>query len=865
MMQDYVFTRQEMRIARERRIKYQGPARVNIAQIQTIPPLPQGLNPEGLERLRAIFRKDGCRRMELNNFVPVVVSQNALHRAMSKANISPQNLLNPGDYTPLLEFESTEVIALHGRHRLQVGSEILAPLERWWTVDIYLDVDIGADLKNSLLEEYSNENTPTDGQIYWRVRQYETEQDESSRQRWFVRLSKNKQIRLDQLDNNRNRQLREGFNRLLHIRGLWLNGLRISMLHRVIAATAIEEVLNYLAYIYDTYLYFVDGDQNSLKRIGSDTVNLIHLKAPGSSEKDSIDVRGMVLGGKAFGEFTELERIAIWDRLSRFKGLIPSLYSFFEDFKYLEACSHCVRQMIGVPLSSIKNTMKHSFTPGPASEKSFPIQVSERSFSYLNFTQEQCFDLAYRQVWLFAMRNYPLMPRVAEVNDKLLAKPGLIKADAQVLYDMAKLSHCLGFRSIEIEKALAKSPDRQIALSALLQARKPTQFQYPDSQLESLVTRVVECFAFAFENPGEPPIILADSLVEARARCGMPQLRTFSQDKDHLFLPEMHCIQTPSSNITTLFVRQYVYIAFFGNLDESIFTNRGPNASQDGEARDTAQTSTGTPPLRSRAHQSIDMEIPESADRQAESNDLRLADDDTTMRGTAEDFHETEAEVPIRAYSPSIYSSRLSELSEPSTIVRMNYSASIPDEAGDIQNSSPAMNEANHLEVQSRPSWTIEDDLSQPPSDAVTAIVPYSEQDVDNFRERRRGRTREVRSEERPGQRKEEQDKPPVDMGMTVGFLRWEKNEWILDYEMRNVTEENSAEVKEKAGEYRVKGFMLFDTHLKSITASRCYQTAKQALCHHILLVFAKDYARLNIGDRKVLKESYHTAKWNVP
>lgn len=101
-------------------------------------------------------------------------------------------------------------------------------------------LDIGNDLKTSLIEEYSNEKAPTDGDIYWKIRQYESEQNESSRQRWFVRLSKNKQMRLDQLDNKRNRLLRHGLDRLLYVRGLWLKGLRISMLHRVIASGATE-------------------------------------------------------------------------------------------------------------------------------------------------------------------------------------------------------------------------------------------------------------------------------------------------------------------------------------------------------------------------------------------------------------------------------------------------------------------------------------------------------------------------------------------------------------------------------------------------------------------------------------------------
>jgi hypothetical protein len=48
-------------------------------------------------------------------------------------------------------------------------------------------------------------------------------------------------MRLDQLDNKRNRRLRQGLDKLLQIRGLWLDGLRISMFHRVIAA-AVNEV-----------------------------------------------------------------------------------------------------------------------------------------------------------------------------------------------------------------------------------------------------------------------------------------------------------------------------------------------------------------------------------------------------------------------------------------------------------------------------------------------------------------------------------------------------------------------------------------------------------------------------------------------
>lgn len=92
----------------------------------------------------------------------------------------------------------------------------------------------------SLVEEYSNEKKPTDGEIYRKIRQYEGEDNEAFRERWFVRLSRSNQDRLDQLDNKRNRRLRRAFDRLLPIPGLWPHGMRISMLHRLIATGCVE-------------------------------------------------------------------------------------------------------------------------------------------------------------------------------------------------------------------------------------------------------------------------------------------------------------------------------------------------------------------------------------------------------------------------------------------------------------------------------------------------------------------------------------------------------------------------------------------------------------------------------------------------
>jgi hypothetical protein len=100
--------------------------------------------------------------------------------------------------------------------------------------------DIGEELRAALVEEYSNQKKPTDGEVYRKIRQYEDEGNEAFRERWFVRLSPSNQERLDQLDNKKNRRLRHGFDRLLTIPGLWPGGVRTSLLHRLIASGCVE-------------------------------------------------------------------------------------------------------------------------------------------------------------------------------------------------------------------------------------------------------------------------------------------------------------------------------------------------------------------------------------------------------------------------------------------------------------------------------------------------------------------------------------------------------------------------------------------------------------------------------------------------
>lgn len=97
--------------------------------------------------------------------------------------------------------------------------------------------DMSAELKTSLLDEYSNEKPPTDGQIYRKIRQYESEHNARFRKRWWSRLTPNKEKRLKAL--LAHEEFRDAFDKLLPIPGLW-SGLRIGSLAKLMAVKCDE-------------------------------------------------------------------------------------------------------------------------------------------------------------------------------------------------------------------------------------------------------------------------------------------------------------------------------------------------------------------------------------------------------------------------------------------------------------------------------------------------------------------------------------------------------------------------------------------------------------------------------------------------
>ncbi|QKX64376.1 uncharacterized protein TRUGW13939_11550, partial [Talaromyces rugulosus] len=574
-----MFTSAEVILAKERHLKYQGTAKIKISQIS----LPLEYKPDNVDRLCGIFEKENCDRIALRNHVVATISKENLMRALSDQQTNLSSLMGQqSDRHVHLDFPVGQIVCLHGQHRLRAGNEFLAPYERWWTVDLYLN-DMSSELQTELTEEYSNEAQPNDGEVYRKVRQYQYEASSRFEDRWLARLSPNKQKRMRQLSQPENASIRSAFDALLPIPGLW-KVMSIGNLPRIIALKCDEEIVHYLQYVKDFWSSLVRDDRNQMEKIDYATIKELQLLVPGGLDRRK--VKGLVLSGEAFSKFDRSERKAIWRKLRGRKELIPSLYTFFKDISYLEACASCLKRLVdlaGLRRPTMYSAMKHMYNPNEHVRGHYRVQESETGFRECSGTAEEARDAGYRQLWLFAFRHYPKMPNAVQ-KGKRLVKAKFQGADQRTVHRMAVLASQLGFTSPQILQINRESPDRQLARTALLEARERDDYRY--RSIESLIDRMLELFQEAIPTDSQPSYHQrAFPTVPRRRRCGQPCIEAHEQERKFLFFDHM---EGPSSDneVSALFVRRCVYFAFFGKpsepsqipLDEDVSSHHSPRS-----------------------------------------------------------------------------------------------------------------------------------------------------------------------------------------------------------------------------------------------------------------------------------------------
>ena len=304
-----------------------------------------------------------------------------------------------------------------------------------------------------------------------------------------------------------------------------------------------------------------------MQRIDIATIEAFQGTAPGAFSEDRESLGGQLRSGHLFVNFTEQQREEIWRRVCSASQhcVIPSLYTFFEDMKFLKNAADCIKRLMHLsPRDTVTNRLENMFTGVNQRPDQCIIQISGTAYGIVPGNAGNRLDLGCRQLWLATFREYLDVPPEPQKNKRLLAKPRK-KVDETVLFDIASFASRLGFESEEIRRILRQSPDREVARGTLLTARKPDRFRY--NNLERAIEQMVEIFDTALPVHAAREVGTAEirECFGQPARCGIPHDLDHDRDKRSLFLPTLHgSLESDQTRITSLFVRRSVYFAFFG-------------------------------------------------------------------------------------------------------------------------------------------------------------------------------------------------------------------------------------------------------------------------------------------------------------
>jgi hypothetical protein len=125
--------------------------------------------------------------------------------------------------------------------------------------------------------------------------------------------------------------------------------------------------------------------------------------------------------------FSQQEREAIWSESRSIDYLIPSLFTFFEDLKYLRACADCLKRLVKLSRrKTVRTALGQKFPYVEEAGDEYVLEVAESTIVDRSGRAVDRLDLRYRHLWAFAMRHYPEMPTDAKKKSKdLLAKAGV--------------------------------------------------------------------------------------------------------------------------------------------------------------------------------------------------------------------------------------------------------------------------------------------------------------------------------------------------------------------------------------------------------------------------------------------------------
>ncbi|KAF1840100.1 uncharacterized protein K460DRAFT_399124 [Cucurbitaria berberidis CBS 394.84] len=496
---------------------------------------------QNVKRLEKIFERVGCLRLQEDNVVNAVIPDDDLSVALASRGMTLDELRSvqwPQD-APVLDLRNVK--CLSGLH--QTPKPILI----------------------RIVESYSNEEKPSDGEIFRKIRLYHREGNEEAENRWWSRLDKSKPKDLRQLLKRTKLALK--FDALIDMPGLWAK-VQIGALHRLLVLKCDEEMIEYLSHVVEAWKGFLRCGQTTLpfSVVDTATVQNLELLVPKYSDIDKESVVDLMERRVIFpSQVDQRIRKNLVDNICAFPGAIPSLRTFFEMLKYLEPICEALRQLLG---ENLKNTIRSSLMGRFFAPAKTLVQASETEDVEIKPTinKETKAMIAYTELWAFCGRHSDGLTAFTPRKEVSGAKPRVNGPNPVIWQHLARFAISRGFRIPHAEALVEKEGDFQSQLALeYLQKANPTTPRFSSAHVQQvLVASQVEDTARSsdrFDTDTEH--------MNIDRRSGRPFARVFAKDKEILFFPRIYDT-TPCKHASLSLMRHDLYSRIFGRFEFQI-------------------------------------------------------------------------------------------------------------------------------------------------------------------------------------------------------------------------------------------------------------------------------------------------------
>ena len=269
-------------------------------------------------------------------------------------------------------------------------------------------------------------------------------------------------------------------------------------------------------------------------------MELLQLRAPMASWTDKKFIQEVMKSRVLFPSIVGDEhRRMILNNLQRVPNLVPSLFSFFEDVKYLSLAREVLQKLIESPTQSIYDGLREAFSSERLPVGHLEHQRTESSFvSHTGSTHDQ-FEIGYKQLWLYALRHLWSLTIASPRKGKLGGGDPQRhdRQDSKAWHELGVLAQRLGF---------------------------------DNGAIQHLVYAEVAERSDHDEGYSSPKFTTDEGECVISERCGIPFRKSDEHDRKHLF---WNALQQPcdrsSEGITSLFARRSFFFAFFGHSENT--------------------------------------------------------------------------------------------------------------------------------------------------------------------------------------------------------------------------------------------------------------------------------------------------------